>query len=96
MRVKGVEWDAGNWPKCARHGVSKSGIESLFHGDPFVFADPFPAESRMRAIGKDEADRWIFVVFTLREREDGMWLRPISARYMHLKEVEHFVSQRET
>jgi len=23
MKVAGVEWDTGNWPKCGKHGVSK-------------------------------------------------------------------------
>ena len=44
MRVKGFDWDAGNWPK----GLSKPAIEAVFHKDPFVLADPFPAEARMR------------------------------------------------
>ncbi len=28
-------------------------------------------------------------------REDGAYIRPVSARYMHKKEVEHFVRQQQ-
>ena len=32
----GFDWDDGNWPKCARHGLSKEEIESVFEGDPYI------------------------------------------------------------
>jgi uncharacterized protein len=38
-------------------------------------------------IGKSEAGRWVFVVFTIRVRAGHRMIRPISARYMHAKEV---------
>jgi uncharacterized protein len=47
----------------------------------------------MRAIGKTTAGRYVFLVFMLRQRTGGTWLRPISARYMHRKEIEHYESQ---
>ena len=34
--------------------------------------------------------RDIFLVFAVREKERGRYLRPISARYMHAKEVMHY------
>jgi len=49
----------------------------------------------MRAIGNTDAGRWVFVVFTIRGREDGAYIRSVSARYMHKKEVEHFVRQQQ-
>jgi uncharacterized DUF497 family protein len=30
------EWDAGNWPKCAKHGLSREDIEAVFGATPFV------------------------------------------------------------
>ncbi len=32
-------------------------------------------------------------VFTLRERHDKLYIRPISARFMHQKEIEFYESQ---
>jgi uncharacterized DUF497 family protein len=32
----------------------------------------------------------IFLVFTLRTRRGQRFVRPISARFMHKKEVEHY------
>jgi uncharacterized DUF497 family protein len=47
-------------------------------------------EQRLRAIGKTAERRAIFVVFTLRRRGDDILIRPISARYMHDKEVKSY------
>ena len=30
MKITGFDWDAGNWPKCGKHGVSREEIEQLF------------------------------------------------------------------
>ena len=48
------------------------------------------SERRLRAIGKTAEGRAIFVVFTLRRRGDDIFIRPISARYMHEKEVRNY------
>ena len=48
------------------------------------------AEQRLRAIGKTDAGRYVLVVFTIRERTGERFIRPISARYMHRREVEHY------
>jgi uncharacterized protein len=45
-------------------------------------------ERRFRAIGRTTEGRSIFVVFTWRHRRKERLIRPISARYMHRKEVE--------
>lgn len=86
MKVSGFQWDDGNWPKCAKHGVSKEEIEFIFRNTPSVMMDPYPFEKRMRAIGRNELGRYIFVVFSLRDKK----IRPISARYMYIKEIEHY------
>lgn len=90
--VAGFEWDPGNRSKCQKHGVSLAAIESLFHGPVAVFPDPAHSgsEERLKAIGRSDAGRHVLIVFTLRTREDGRYLRPISARYMHQKEIEHY------
>ena len=47
-------------------------------------------EVRFRAIGLTHKRRHVFVVFTIREREDKSYIRPISARYMHRAEIENY------
>ena len=91
-QVAGFDWDAGNRRKCARHGVSNVDLESVFHGAIAVHPDPAHsvAEERFIAIGKTSEGRSVFLVFTLRDRDGARLIRPISARYMHRKEVEHY------
>ena len=48
------------------------------------------SEERPRAIGKTGEGRYVFLVFTIRERNNERFIRPISARYMHGKEVAHY------
>jgi uncharacterized protein len=90
MKIAGFDWDNGNWPKCGKHGVSRDEIEQVLLDTPAVLADPCPDEPRMRAIGKTQAGRFVFLVFMLRERDGQTMLRPVSARYMHKKEVDHY------
>lgn len=94
MKIAGFDWDEGNWPKCGKHGVSREEIEQVFSGSPVVMPDPSPNEPRMRAIGKTAAGRYVFVVFMPREIAGSTKLRPISARYMHQKEIIHYESQK--
>lgn len=90
MKIDGFDWDEGNWPKCGKHGVSQQEIEQTLMGTPAVMPDPNPNELRMRAIGKTKTGRYVFLAFTLRVIDGKTMLRPISARYMHQKEVEHY------
>ncbi len=93
MKIAGFDWDDGNWPKCGKHGVSREEIEQVLLGSPAVLLDPHPDESRMRAIGKTTAGRYVFLVFMRRDMNGQTKLRPISARYMHQKEISHYESQ---
>jgi uncharacterized DUF497 family protein len=88
MEITGFDWDTGNQAKCTTHGVTTGDIESLFAKPILVIDDPHDAsrERRFRAIGKSSKDRFIFVVFTIR---NGM-IRPISARFMHQKEIRRY------
>ena len=86
------EWDAGNLDKCQRHGVTIAEIEHVLDGDPFLVPDHDHSqnEDRSIAMGINSSGRPIFVVFTLRIVEGQELVRPISARYMHRKEVERY------
>lgn len=90
--IAGFDWDDGNRSKCQKHGVSLKAIESAFHGAMAVFPDPAHSqnEERFIGIGKTEEGRSIFVAFILRDGGGLTFIRPISARYMHKKEVEHY------
>jgi uncharacterized DUF497 family protein len=94
-QVAGFDWDEGNRDKCRKHGVTLEQIEQLFRSTPHVF----PAlkhskpETRYLAIGRDAEGRHIFVAFTLRNRAGQRLIRPISARFMHAKEIAHYEAQ---
>lgn len=90
--VTGFEWDRGNRDKCQKHGVSIEALESAFSDTMAIFPDPSHSqgEERFIAIGKTNEERDVFVAFTLRHRDGETFIRPISARYMHRKEVEHY------
>lgn len=90
--VAGFDWDAGNREKCRKHGVSVAEVEELFRRPLLIIPDAAHSqgEERLRAIGKTAIGRSIFLVFTIRERGGKRFIRPISARYMHGKEVSHY------
>jgi uncharacterized DUF497 family protein len=90
MKDVRIDWDRGNWPKCGKHGLIKQQIEESFENDPMIMPDPYKNEERWRAIGRLKSSRLIFVVFTLSEIDDKLYIRPISARYMHDKEIRHY------
>lgn len=58
-------------------------------GEPYIGPDPHQREieARFQAIGQTPEGRHVFIVFTFRETPAGLAVRPISARYMHAKEV---------
>lgn len=91
------DWDSGNREKCQSHGVSIGEIEALFARPVAVFPDPAHSlrEERFIAVGVTDDRRHVFVVFTLRRRENHDVIRPISARYMHRKEIEHYEKAQE-
>lgn len=92
MDFAGFDWDEGNWPKCAKHGVSREEIEFVLSADALILPDRTPAsdEARFNAVGRTARGRHLFVVFTLRRRRDEWLVRPISARFMHGKEVARY------
>ena len=44
----------------------------------------------MRAIGKARSGRYVFLAFTVRAVHGRTLILPISARYMHKKEIDHY------
>ena len=90
MKFNGFDRDSGNRAKCQKHGVSVAEIESLFLGTPLVASDILHSskEQRFRAVGRTIKKRPLFIVFTLRHKEETLLIRPISARYMHKKEIK--------
>lgn len=52
--------------------------------------DPFIDEPRIRLIGKTKNNRYVFIVVTFRIINQQTFIRPVSARYMHQKEIIHY------
>lgn len=92
--LKRIELDRndGNLEHVIKHGVARSEIEQVFRNDPLIVPDPYPGsvEERWRAIGKNDNDRRIFVVYTYRLVGNGLRVRPNSARYMRNREIESY------
>ncbi|MFH7028112.1 MAG: BrnT family toxin [Heteroscytonema crispum UTEX LB 1556] len=45
---------------------------------------------RYLAIGVSNKGKHIYVAFTLRNKQEKTFIRPISARYMHYKEIRSY------
>ena len=78
----GFDWDEGNNTKSwQKHRVSNEECEEVFFNNPvLVLQDKMHSslEGRSYLLGKTDANRWLFVVFTAR----GDLIRMISARDM--------------
>jgi uncharacterized DUF497 family protein len=90
-RSKGIafEWDAGNADKNRlRHDVSQAECEQIFFRRPVVREDDSHSEDEVRfhALGRSDAGRLLFVVYTLR----GERVRVISARDMTPRERKEY------
>ncbi len=86
--VHTFDWDEGNRAKCQKHGLSISDVEyALIHGAKVApDIDHSQDEQRFLAIGRVVSGRPVFIVFCWR----GSAIRPISARYMHAREVARY------
>jgi uncharacterized protein len=89
---QGLRWDEGNLEKCQKHGVSIDDIEALLSSDPPVAPDPEHSaqEDRFIAIGRNAEGRPDFVAFTFGMKDGQRLIPPVSARYMHKKEIERY------
>lgn len=90
LQADGFDWDRGNRAKCENHGLSIATIESLFRHAPAILPDAAHSqrEKRLRAIGRTDKRRGVFIIFTLRRKRDELLIWLMSARYMHKKEIE--------
>lgn len=90
--ANGFDWDAGNTEKCRKHGLLLAEIESVFADIVQVAIDDAHSinEPRQLAIGRTSSGRAAFVVFTLRRTDGETRIRPLSARYMHIKEFKRY------
>ena len=94
--VGGFDWDAGNISKCQKHGVSVADIEMLFGSTSLSIAPDLPNskfEEHFNTIGRTTDGRSVFLVFTFRILDGVTLIRPISARYMHKKEIDHYAQK---
>lgn len=92
------EWDEGNSEKnWILHQVSRQESEQVFFNRPFVVADDHlhsDTEARFYGLGRTDADRLLFMVYTLRGEPPRV--RVISARDMEpyeRREYEHARAQ---
>lgn len=92
IAADGFDWDAGNRDKCQKHGVSIVEIEELLTKNPKAAPDLKHSgwENRLLAVGRNSRGRAIFVVFTIRIRDGMRLIRPLTARYMHRKEIKGY------
>lgn len=90
--IGGFDWDRHNIGKCAKHGVTPDEIEQVFGSDVAMFPDAkhSSSEARFLAIGTTRRGRYVFIAYTVRQRDQRLLIRPISARYMHRKEIDHY------
>ena len=97
-RVSGFDWDEGNRAKCQKHGVSITQFEALFAHNPRIAPDPKHSvdEDRLIAVGKIDTGRPIFVAYTIRIKHRQRLIRPVTARYMHVKEVAAYEKESAT
>ena len=88
--IDGFKWDEGNIDKnWIQHQVSNSECEELFFNLPLLLGDDIKhsqEEKRSYALGHSNANRWLFVAFTIRSNK----IRVISARDMSQKEGQEY------
>ena len=87
-QIAGFDWDDGNARKSVnKHSVTPSEAEQVFTNKPLIVGEDAKHsvnESRLRALGSTNANRFLHVTFTL--RQTGTLIRIISARDMNRKE----------
>lgn len=80
------EWDSHNADKIhEKHQVTASECEQIFFNLPLIVSEDVShshAENRFYALGQTDAERMLFLVFTVRKNK----IRVISARSMNKKE----------
>ncbi len=92
------DWDSGNSGKCLKHGLGVDEIEAAFRSGALIAPDSKHSDKEQRyiAIARNAAGRPMFVAFTHRQRDGVTLVRPVSARYMHEKEVQKYEAYSKT
>ena len=98
LRFSGFDWDDGNRAKCQKHGLTVEHIEAIFAGSPRIAPDPKHSvdEDRLIAVGRTSSGRPVFVGFTIRVKNNRRYIRPVTARYMHAKELAAYEKESST
>jgi uncharacterized DUF497 family protein len=67
------------------------------HG-PRIAPDPRHSadEDRLIAVGRTRTGRPVFVVFTIQVKNNRRFIRPVTARFMHAKEVAAYEEESST
>lgn len=90
--ASGFDWDEENSDKnWYSHDVTNGECEEIFFNFPLVVAHDekhSAKEIRYYALGRTDADRWLFVAFTLR----NSLIRVISARDMNQREGKKYAN----
>ena len=90
---EGFEWDDGNSSKNWHlHDVADGECEDVFFNLPLIIADDkthSENESRHFALGRTDANRRLFIAFTLR----NSLIRVVSARDMTKSETRKYVEK---
>jgi len=92
IKCIGFTWDKANTEKnWLKHSVTPSECEQIFFNTPLIVADDekhSQKEGRYYALGKNNKDRRLFIVFTIRKNH----IRVISARNMNKKERQVYIN----
>lgn len=90
---EGFQWDEGNSDKnWYLHQVTNGECEELFFNLPLISAlDPqhSTTEQRYYALGRTDADRWLFIAFAVRNN----LIRVVSAREMNERETKKYAER---
>ena len=93
LAVTGFNWDKGNQRKNdKKHKISQSEAEQVFFNEPLLVLEDrkhSQSEPRFHTLGKTDEFRRLHVTFTLRNQ--GKWIRVISARDMSKNERRIYV-----
>ena len=90
---EGFEWDEGNSNKNWHlHGVTDGECEDVFFNLPLIIASDkthSEIEKRFFALGQTDANRRLFIAFTVRNKQ----IRVISARDMTRSEMRKYAEK---
>ena len=88
-KIEGFDWDKGNIDKnLKKHNVTNEEGEEVFSNNPFVLKDERRSEQeqRLKALGRTNKGRLLFISFTIRKVAQNIKIRIISCRDMNRKE----------